>query len=40
VEIAAGVSMVSADARWTYKFSGSANSRGDVGATAGVGFQW
>ncbi|AIC13668.1 YadA family autotransporter adhesin [Xylella fastidiosa] len=38
--IAVGVSSVSESGRWVFKFSGSANTRSQVGIGAGVGYQW
>ncbi|HHW4682969.1 MAG TPA: YadA family autotransporter adhesin, partial [Xylella sp.] len=38
--IAVGVSTVSENGRWVFKFSGSANTRSQVGVGAGVGYQW
>jgi autotransporter adhesin len=38
--VALGVSKLSDDHRWVIKFSGSANTRGDVGASVGAGFNW
>ncbi|MCW0424144.1 Autotransporter adhesin BadA [Xanthomonas sacchari] len=38
--IAVGVSALSDNARWVFKLSGSATTRGNVGVGAGVGFQW
>ncbi|WP_038271633.1 YadA family autotransporter adhesin, partial [Xylella taiwanensis] len=38
--IAVGVSAVSESGRWVFKFSGSANTRSQVGVGAGVGYQW
>ncbi len=38
--IAIGVSKLSDSGRWVVKFSGSANSRGKVGVSAGVGMHW
>ena len=38
--LAVGVSKLSDNGRWIVKFSGSANSRGKVGVSAGAGFQW
>jgi autotransporter adhesin len=38
--IAVGISGVTEGGRWIYKFSGSANTRGDGGVTVGAGIQW
>jgi autotransporter adhesin len=38
--LAIGVSKLSDNGRWVVKFSGSANSRGKVGVSAGAGFHW
>ncbi|MCL7713518.1 ESPR-type extended signal peptide-containing protein [Stenotrophomonas mori] len=38
--MAVGISGVSEGGRWIYKLSGSTNTRGDGGVTAGAGFQW
>ena len=38
--LAIGVSKLSDNGRWIVKFSGSANSRGKVGVSAGAGFHW
>ncbi|WP_280815316.1 YadA family autotransporter adhesin [Variovorax sp. TBS-050B] len=38
--LAIGVSKLSESGRWIVKFSGSANSRGKVGVSAGAGFHW
>ncbi|MBD8095471.1 YadA-like family protein, partial [Pseudomonas fluorescens] len=37
---AIGVSAVSTDGRWVYNASGAATTRGNLGATVGVGYQW
>ncbi|ALN62554.1 yadA-like C-terminal region family protein [Lysobacter antibioticus] len=37
---AIGVSTISEDGRWVYKFSGNSNSKGDVGVTVGAGLMW
>ena len=37
---AVGVSGMSADGRWIYKASGAATTRGHLGASVGVGYQW
>ncbi|OVZ61750.1 hypothetical protein CDO44_05655 [Pigmentiphaga sp. NML080357] len=38
--IALGVSTVSENGRWVYKFAGNVNSQGKVGAVIGAGYQW
>jgi autotransporter adhesin len=38
--VAIGVSKLSDDNRWIYKLNGSANTRGDVGVSVGMGFHW
>jgi autotransporter adhesin len=38
--IAIGYSSISDNGKWVMKFTGSANSRGSVGVSAGAGFQW
>nr|WP_256099051.1 YadA-like family protein [Variovorax sp. SG517] len=38
--LAIGISKLSDNGRWIVKFSGSANSRGKVGVSAGAGFHW
>ncbi|HHW4679582.1 MAG TPA: YadA family autotransporter adhesin, partial [Xylella sp.] len=38
--IAVGVSRVSESGHWVFKFSGTTNTRSDVGVGAGVGYQW
>ncbi|SFQ36653.1 YadA family autotransporter adhesin [Variovorax sp. 770b2] len=38
--IAIGYSSITDNGRWVMKLTGSANSRGSVGVTAGAGFQW
>ena len=38
--ISIGVSKLSESGRWVIKFSGSADTRGNVGIGAGAGFQW
>ena len=38
--LAVGVSALSDNGRWVVKFSGSANTRGQGGASIGAGFQW
>jgi len=38
--IALGFSSISDNGKWVMKFTGSANSRGNVGVSAGAGFQW
>ncbi|MBU2409457.1 MAG: YadA-like family protein, partial [Gammaproteobacteria bacterium] len=38
--IAVGVSKLSDNGRWVVKLGGTANSRGKVGVSAGVGFHW
>ncbi|RZL64124.1 MAG: hypothetical protein EOP81_10180 [Variovorax sp.] len=38
--IAIGVSKLSDNGKWVMKFTGSANSRGNVGVAAGAGFHW
>jgi autotransporter adhesin len=38
--IALGVSKLADNGQWVVKFSGTANSRGKVGAAAGMGFHW
>jgi autotransporter adhesin len=37
---AVGVSGMSNDGRWIYKASGAATTRGNLGMTVGVGYQW
>ncbi len=37
---AIGVSTISEDGRYVYKFSGNSNSEGDVGVTIGAGVMW
>ncbi|MBX9403599.1 YadA family autotransporter adhesin [Lysobacter sp. BMK333-48F3] len=37
---AIGVSTISEDGRYVYKFSGNSNSQGDVGVTVGAGIMW
>ena len=38
--IAVGMSRISDNGRWVTKFTGSANSRGQVGVSVGAGYQW
>lgn len=38
--LAVGLSKISENGRWVVKLIGSANSRGNVGVSAGAGFQW
>ena len=38
--IAVGMSRISDNGRWVTKFSGSANTRGQVGVAVGAGYQW
>ena len=38
--IAIGLSKISDNGKWVTKITGSANSRGKVGAAVGVGYQW
>ncbi|MBL5886368.1 YadA-like family protein [Lelliottia aquatilis] len=38
--IALGVSTISDNGKWVSKLSGTTNSRGDMGAAVGVGYQW
>ncbi len=38
--IALGVSTVSENGRWVYKFAGNVNSQGKLGAVIGAGYQW
>ncbi|OEZ31728.1 YadA family autotransporter adhesin [Variovorax boronicumulans] len=38
--LAVGFSSISDNGKWVMKFTGSANSRGKVGVSAGAGFQW
>jgi autotransporter adhesin len=38
--IAVGLSKISDNGKWVTKITGSANSRGRVGAAVGVGYQW
>ena len=38
--VAVGMSRISDNGKWVTKFTGSANSRGQVGVSVGAGFQW
>lgn len=38
--VAVGITTVSDSGRWVYKFSGTTNTRNDVGITMGAGLQW
>lgn len=38
--LAVGMSSISDNGRWVTKFTGSANSRGQVGVSVGAGYQW
>ncbi|WP_345247924.1 YadA-like family protein [Pigmentiphaga soli] len=38
--IAVGVSTISENGRWVYKFAGNVNTQGKVGAVIGAGYQW
>ena len=38
--VAIGVSKISNNGKWVTKFTGSANTRGNLGVSAGVGYQW
>ncbi|ADO49708.1 YadA-like family protein [[Enterobacter] lignolyticus] len=38
--VALGVSTISDNGKWVTKLSGTTNSKGDVGAAVGVGYQW
>ena len=38
--LAVGMSRISDNGRWVTKFTGSANSRGQVGVSVGAGYQW
>mgnify|MGYP000863674932 CR=1 FL=1 len=38
--IAIGMSRISDNGKWVTKLTGSANTRGKVGVSAGVGYQW
>ncbi|MBB3178972.1 YadA-like family protein [Variovorax sp. Sphag1AA] len=38
--IAVGVSKVSENSRWVTKLAGTANTRGKLGVSAGIGFHW
>lgn len=38
--IAVGITTISDSGRWVYKFSGTTNTRNDVGITMGAGLQW
>jgi len=38
--IAVGLTTVSENGRWVYKFSGTTNTRNDLGVTMGAGLQW
>lgn len=38
--LAVGISRISDNGRWVSKFTGSANSRGQVGVSVGAGYQW
>ncbi|MBV8042591.1 YadA-like family protein, partial [Pluralibacter sp.] len=38
--VALGVSTISDNGKWVTKLSGTTNSKGDVGAAIGVGYQW
>ncbi len=38
--LAVGITTISESGRWVYKFSGTTNTRNDVGVTVGAGMQW
>ena len=38
--LAVGMSSITDNGRWVTKFTGSANSRGQVGVSVGAGYQW
>lgn len=38
--VAVGMSRISDNGRWIYKFNGSADTKGNAGAAMGVGFHW
>src|SRR3546814_3596684 len=38
--LAVGITTISENGRWVYKFSGTTNTVRDVGVTMGAGFQW
>ncbi|AKX53385.1 YadA-like family protein [Thiopseudomonas alkaliphila] len=38
--VALGVSTITDNGKWVFKFSGNASTRGDYGGTVGAGYQW
>ncbi|MDY0134390.1 MAG: YadA-like family protein, partial [Atribacterota bacterium] len=38
--VALGVSKITDNGKWVFKFSGNASTRGDYGGTVGAGYQW